>query len=181
MNYTITLIENLSKADLSKALKHTYDLPEPPAGSWSLQGVGTQTIVTFHRNIGDDEGILDTYGEPMDSATTVRQLHLELMTAIGSMDSTDSDEAQVINTLKSIASGLNRSSCAVAGVEEASMSYTMSTGLPMEGEEGMRVYVAIDTDQNVQLIRAKDKEGAKSLVDKQCDSIHFIGMLGGRY
>lgn len=180
MNYTITLIEHIEKNTLRDHLKHTYDLPEPPAGSWSLQSVGSQTIVTFHRNIGDDEGILKTYGEPMNSDTTVRQMRLELVAAVGSLDSDDDTEAKVINTLKSLAAALNRNDCSVAGVDEAAMSLNMSTGLPVLGDTGLRIYAAT-MGREVELVRAENVDEAESRLSQPCDSIHFIGMLGGRY
>lgn len=179
MNYTITMIEHIEKQTLRDHLKHTYDLPEPPAGSWSLQSVGSQTIVTFHRSIGDDAGVLEAYGEPMDSATTIRQLRFELLTAVGNLDSSDSHEAKVAQTLKSLASSLTRNNCAVQGVEEAALPYNMSTGLAVRGDDGMRVYVAVMPNREVELIRAKTVDEAESWLSQPCDSIHFIGMLGG--
>ena len=181
MNYTITLIENIDKDTLRDHLKHAYSLPEPPSGSWSLQSVGSQTIVTFHRCIGDDSGILGSYGEPINSDTTVRLLNLEMMKAVGSLDGSDARENKVIQTLKSLASCLTRNHCAVAGVDEAAMSFNISTGLPVLGDTGSRIYVAVMPHREIELIRANDVDEAESRLDQPCKLIHFIGMLGGRY
>lgn len=154
MEYQITLISH-STPNLNPAMKRIWDLPDPPAGSYSVTEVGSNCIITFYRDQGEDSGVLEAYGEDLNTSTAIRQMHREMVSVIGQMDAQDPDVyvALAITLAKEFLVSLN-SECAVQGLDKAPDPHRIHTAVPVIGEDGSRYYAAMGTKGLLELVRA---------------------------
>lgn len=177
MSYTITMILQQTAPILAQALNVLYNHTESPAGSYTLQGVGTQTVVTFHRDHGDDQGVLDEYGEKLTVTNAISQFRRELQSVAKDLPTGTAPYLYAHKVLNEAVSDLNNGHVAVEGLEGDNPLVKIRTSLPVAGETGSRIYAAVDSNGDLELVRADTIEAARE-VAREVSPFTTVSLIG---